>query len=221
MGAAIIALPIMTLVIPIEVGIPVSCIGGFFMAFYLIIRYFKFANYKYFIPMAIGGIPGAFIGVYLLVLIPKNILQFILGAFLLFYCYWQFTLKEVKPHPTTTLSCFLVGGVSGIVNASTSIGGPPLFAYSLYHAWERRLAIATLSSYHVIMSMFAIPGQYFMGFYTEDTLYFAAISIFGMIFGIILGTPLAKRISAENYRTLLLAIIFLAGLLCLVKGIFV
>ncbi len=160
MGAAIIALPIIALILPIEIVIPVSCICGAFLGIYLSIIYFKYTYFQYIIPLVIGSIPGTFAGIYILLWISKDILQICIGVLLVSYAYWQYKVKVIIPHETSKIICLLVGFVAGFSNSSTSFGGPPGYAYSVYAGWDRKASIGTLSFYYLFMSAVAIPRAF-------------------------------------------------------------
>lgn len=218
MGAAIIALPIMALILPVEVVIPVSCICGASIGVYLTIIYYKYAHYKMIAPLVLGSIPGTFVGLSILLWIDKGLLQIIIGLLLIFYAYWQYSIKIAKIHKESIVGASFIGFLAGLSNASTSFGGPPGYAYSVYVGWDRKAAIGTLSLYYLFMSAVTILSQYIAGLYTENTLYYALLSLIGMFSGIFSSIPFVQRITVENYRKFIIIVIFVAGLLCMVEG---
>lgn len=220
MGGAIVAMPIMTLLLPINIAIPVSCICGFIICIYLSVTHIKHVNYRALLPFVVGCIPGAFLGVFVLLRVPADVLQISIGLFLILYCLWQYFSKYMTKHEENAFLALLTGFFSGVSNSSISFGGPPVYAYSIYTGWDRNQAIGTNSVFYCLLSVVTIYKQAEAGIFSQGEIGYAFAAVFGMGIGVLLSLPVIKKINNRSYRNLLIITIFASGFVCILQGIF-
>lgn len=219
MGGAIVAIPIMTLLLPLKIAIPISCVCGAIICTYLTIYHIKYVNYNALFSFTIGSIPGVYAGIFILLYIPAKTLQIAIGIFLISYSFWQYFSKLITGHPENRFIAIFAGFISGLTNSSISFGGPPAYAYSIYVGWDRNNAIGTISFFYCLLSVLTIYKQVHAGLFTFELLSLTLLAAIGLGIGILLSSPVIKKINNKNYRMLLIVIIFISGFVCLLKGI--
>jgi uncharacterized membrane protein YfcA len=136
-GAAIIAVPIITHVLPLSEVLPVTVMLDLAAASTLGLRARADADRSELYRLVPFSLIGAVLGVTLLVSLPRRAALLSLGVFLLLYAAWSLAeggrLREIGPQ--WAASAGLVGGAMGTV---FGVGGPPYVMYL-----SRRLADAT------------------------------------------------------------------------------
>ncbi len=220
MGAAIIALPIMALYLPMNILIPVGCACGAAIGVYLTILYYQYLDWKTIFFMSLGSIPGSICGTQVLLYLPSNVLEIIIGLFLLLYAMWQLFVKKMIAYKESYYIAFGTAMISGLANASISFGGPPGYIYSSYVGWDRKKALGTLSCFYCFMSSVTIFQQISYGLFDNNIILLTFLSLTGMFIGIIVSIPFVKKIDVMMYRKLLISAIIGAGFLCLYHGYF-
>ncbi len=219
MGGAIVAMPIMTLVLPINIAIPVSCICGAVICTYLTVSHIKYVDFKTLLPLTAGCIPGVWAGVAILLHVPADFLQIGIGLFLILYCLWQYYSRLIAKHKENICLALITGFFSGVSNSSISFGGPPAYAYSIYVGWDRNKAIGTISFFYCLLSVVTIYKQAEAGLFTQEIFYLTLSALIGMGTGILLSAPVIKKITNANYRILLIITIFISGTVCILQGL--
>lgn len=219
MGGAIVAMPIMTILLPLHTAIPISCFCGAVICTYLTVNYIKFVNYKALFSLTAGCIPGVYLGIIILLYVPEKTLQIIIGIFLILYCCWQYFSKLINQHNENWFIAALAGFFSGLTNSSISFGGPPAYAYSIYAAWNRNEAVGTISLFYCLLSILTIYKQIKVGLFSSELIFPALSALLGLAIGVLISAQFVKKINNKNYTLLLIITISLSGLICLIKGI--
>ncbi len=221
LGAAMLALPFITLVVGLEVAVPASCLVGGVISLFLVWAYRKSIMYHEGLVMAAGSLPGAALGAMVLSMVPAQWLCLGLGTLLLFFVGWQLhahRLSGTEQAPRRLWLGFLAGGCGGFGNAAVGIGGPPLAIYATLQNWDKDAARGTFGFYYLIMSGITIFFQAIEGLYTPATLEAAMWGVPGALAGLFASLPCAHAIRQDSFTKILLAVIAASGVLMLIQG---
>lgn len=219
-GGAMVAFPLLALVIPVHQLIALTCIINVVMDGCLASMHFRHCRLSSLWPMLAGSVPGSFAGLYILQICSGAVLQGAVGLLLLYYVYWQMTYRAAQgpvSHPQMLGAA--AGFGAGLLGTAISFDGPPIGAYGLCMGWEPRVFLGTLGVFFVIRGSLTVILQATAGFYTPEVLGYALYGAPGVILGTLLAFPVAKRIPQETFRKVLLVIIGVAGLVCLVRAL--
>ena len=97
-------------------------------------------------PIFLGAIIGVPIGVYLLKILPPEIIKFILGIILVTFSTYSIFRKESARYIRRWWGV-PIGILSGILNGIINMGGPPVIIYTYYQRWDKDSIKATLITY--------------------------------------------------------------------------
>lgn len=219
MGAALIAMPVLSLFIPIDILVPASCIVVTAVGICLTIRYGRSCNFSVIPILALSSLPGALVGVGVLVFVPAFVLQLSLGLILVSYVIWQYLYKESEPHKETLPAKCMAGFFAGFTSTALAIAGPPIVIYAIYMKWNQNTTRGTMGVIFLIIYLITMGFQYFAGLYTNQVLTYAVHGIPGAIFGLLMSLPFVKYITVSGFRLLLLAILAVAGLTSMGRAI--
>jgi uncharacterized membrane protein YfcA len=110
----------------------------------------------------------------------------------------------------------VVAGVcSGVLNASASIGGPPVILYYLASPIAVEVARASLIAFFVVADVFSLAAMAGFGLLTAEVLVAAVLWLVPAVVGVSLGNRLFHALGARHYRTAvvwLLAVLAAGGL---------
>ena len=207
-GGAMVAFPLLALVIPVHQLIALTCIINVVMDGCLAGMHFRHCRLSSLWPMLAGSVPGSFAGLYILQICSGAVLQGAVGLLLLYYVYWQMTYRAAQgpvSHPRMLGAA--AGFGAGLLGTAISFDGPPIGAYGLCMGWEPRVFLGTLGVFFVIRGSLTVILQATAGFYTPEVLGYALYGAPGVILGTLLAFPVAKRIPQETFRKVLLVII--------------
>ena len=133
-GGAMVAFPLLALVIPVHQLIALTCIINVVMDGCLAGMHFRHCRLSSLWPMLAGSVPGSFAGLYILQICSGAVLQGAVGLLLLYYVYWQMTYRAAQgpvSHPQMLGAAAGFGaGLLGIHNLtiiSPSLSESPAF----------------------------------------------------------------------------------------------
>lgn len=218
-GGTMFAFPFLALAIPMHALIPLSCLVCFFKDACMIAMHVRFCRFDAMPWLLLGAVPGSFAGVYLLQICSGAVLQGIVGILLLFFVYWQLYVHGGRGGKARVQPVGVACGFgAGLLGTGIALDGPPMAAFGLAVGWEPRVFLGTLGVFFVIRGSLTVVLQATAGLYTPEVLGYALYGAPGVILGTLLAFPVAKRIPQETFRKVLLAIIGVAGAVCLVRA---
>ena len=214
-GGAMVAVPAAALVLPMHVVIPLSCILNAAMDGSLAFMHFRHCRVKALGPLLLGALPGSFAGLYILQMVSDAVLQGAVGVLLVVYVLWQRVAKAGSKKEDSWILGGTAGFGAGLLGTAISFDGPPAGAYALYRGWSPREVLGTLGVLSLVCSLFTCLFQAQAGFYTPQVLGYAMYGIPACMLGAVCAFPVVKRIRVELFRRALMAVIVVAGLVCL------
>jgi len=115
----------------------------------------------------------------------------------------------------------LTGSASGFGSVAAGIGGPPLAIYSVLSGWDPRSFAATAQPFFMTNALAALTAKLVFtdaSFPGLSVLEWALV-IATIVVSLLLGELLAKRISGDSVRRILVVLAYLGGLATLVHGL--
>ncbi len=154
-GFALVAIPLLMLFFDPKAAVPIVTISSALTGIYLFFELRKRMQVKKIIPLIIGGIIGLPFGVYILVVLDKDILKISVGALISVFAVLLALgiKKEIKNEKNTSV---LIGMVSGLLKGSTSLSGPPVVLFLINQDQEKEVFRANLTGYFMIMGTLAV-----------------------------------------------------------------
>jgi len=95
MGAALVAVPLLSLFIDMQIIIPLSCIMVTLVCALLAWHFREHCDLKSMRPLIYSSLPGAIIGAYILKYVPTVYLQIGMSLFLISYVAWSLSYRQV------------------------------------------------------------------------------------------------------------------------------
>lgn len=201
-GAALIAIPLLCLIMDVKLAVPLCLLNNLIMITFMAYSLRRDLQWSKIIPLQVGAIPGVYVGVLLLKQVDPNILKLFLGVILV--CYGMSNLLFKFPSfKIPKVWGYLVGFFAGTSTGALSAGGPPVIIYTTLTNWSKNEIKATLTGFFLCNCYVAVAMQAYNGLVTGQVLQIFAITV---IF-VGLGTFSGLRISAQINRNFLLKIV--------------
>jgi len=216
-GFALLAVPLMAIVIPAEEAV-VLC-GAFSL---LTASTQAFTGRAHAVRpvagrMLLGALLGAPVGLAVLTVTTGRQLRFFLAAVI--FLFLILTLRGFTLHRAGRAVDLGAGAVAGVLNTSVSTNGPPIVM--ALHAREMppdpfRATIATVftGSNVIAVTLFAATGRY-----DRDSLVLFLASLPALVLGYLVGTRLRRRFDPASFRRLVLQLLGVTGAITLVGAI--
>lgn len=214
-GESLIAVPLFSLFLPVEVSVPLSVLMSIVVALIVVVQDHKqihFRSAKWLIIFAVPGIP---LGLLLLFYGSELYIKIGLGLLIIVYSIYalrnknSFVLKK-----DNNLWLFICGFLSGVFGGAYGINGPPLVVYGNMRRWDAQYFRATLQAYFLPAGLLSIIGYYYEGLIVWTVIKYFLISLPVVIPAIFLGRYLNRRIQGNSfYRYIYYGLILIGAIL--------
>lgn len=158
---------------------------------------------------ALLGIP---LGVALLSVVSATLLKIVIAGFMLLYGGF-FLLRRSLPRfeGSTPVLDSLVGFAGGVLGGAASLSGALPTMWCAMRPWPKGETRAVLQPFNVVV--LALTAVLFLmnGLYTSDTLVLMAIALPMTMIGAQLGLSVFRRLGDEQFRVLLIGLMFASG----------
>lgn len=212
MGAGLFAVPIMALFMDMHHIVPVTCFTGSIISALLAIKFRQEIHFQDIIPCLILAIPGAFLGSYILLIVPPFYIKIFMTIFLLSYVAWMILHKyETRENKDSIFYNALSGFGSGLFGSTISFTGPPIAIYVLYTGMDKKKALGILGTALIFTTGMSAFSHFISGFYTRDLLQYIYICTPSAMIGTFCSFPLIKYISQNLFKKILLFIVAFSG----------
>ena len=217
-GFALISVPIMSIFFPITTVIPIIVFYSLISNFTVISKTIKFTNFKKIFPMIISGVIGIPIGTSILKTFNPNNLKITVGFIILFTSFIM--LKGVKVHfKKEKVSYVITGLISGILNGSLSMSGPPIVLFLSNEGYNKNEFRANLALYSIITNILTIFNYIVSGLFSEHIVKTSIIGIIPLILGSYFGIFMAEKIENKHFKKITLILLIVMGGVTILKSL--
>ncbi len=214
-GSALVAIPLLSLVIDIKDAVPLCILNSLVITTYLSLKMRKHLDHKKIIPLCAAAIPGIITGSTILKQVSSAIIQICLGILLVAYSIYNLISKPEQRKLHIAWS-YIAGFLSGAIGAAFSAGGPPTIIYATLNDWKKDTIKATLSGFFLFNSYLIATVHAINGLTTIEIFAYFMISAPFVFLGTVLGTIYYGKIPGEHYLQLIYIFLILMGVMMIV-----
>ncbi len=224
-GCSVLAMPFVTALLGMRVGIMVITILAWFLALYFVIRKWKEIDWRQFsiiIGCMLIGLP---IGMYIFRHADVFALRSILAIFICIVSAWQLALRlmhrnHTTTHPGTisiakTLPYYLLLITGGIVHGIFSTGGPLVVLYATKFITDKGRFRATLCLLWTTLNTIIIGTYLIEGSMTTEVVKNTGILIPFVIMGIFAGEKIHAKVNERIFSLIVFALLLATGIIML------
>lgn len=220
-GEALVAVPLLALLIPIQVAAPLAVFASIIVASFSVYkdwRHIHFRSAGWLVLSTLFGIP---LGLLLLKMAPELVVKSILAIFIIVFA----TFSLVRPHRFSLRDdrlAWLFGFCAGITGGSYGMNGPPLAIYGTLRGWSPDRFRATLQGYFLPASLIGLFGYGLSGFWTRETNRLFLWSLPAIVLGLFVGRYLGRKMDPRRFNSVIYMVLIFVGavllLQCLLSG---
>lgn len=223
-GAAVIAVPFVTLLLGLKQGIMVVTIIAWMLALYTVLTNLKYVRIKHTLTILALMIPTLPLGMYVFRYVDPSIFKKGLAIFIIFVSalnlYKIFTKKGEKESSTLSkkdkIFSYLALLVGGVVHGAISSSGPLVVIYATKTLEDKKEFRATLSTIWLALNSIIIISYFFKdsGF-TFTTFTNTLTQIPFLLAGIIVGEIIHNKVDSKTFSFMVFSLLFLTGIVML------
>jgi hypothetical protein len=209
-GEALIAVPILAFLLPVEVVAPVATLVSITVAAVVVAqdwRHIHFRSAAWLVFFTLLGIP---LGLLMLRHVSEFIVKGALGV--LVACFAASALRRpVAYELTNDHQAWFFGVSAGVLGGAYGMNGPPLVVYGTLRRWTPEHFRATLQGYFLPASVIGMIGYWAAGLWTPSVSRYFLLSLPAVLLAIPLGRALNRRLDAQRFLAVVHAGLFVGG----------
>jgi uncharacterized protein len=212
-GEALIAVPLLALVIPIQIAVPIAVLVSITVAAIVLIQDWQHVQVRSAGWLVVSTLVGIPLGLLLLTRISGSIVKACLGLIIIgFSCYALFYRRPASLRDDRLAWAFGLG--AGVLGGAYGMNGPPLVMYGTLRGWSPQRFRATLQGYFLPASMVSMGGYWLAGLWKADVTRYYLIALPGVLLATFLGRAVHERMDAQAYvRYMHLGLLIVAAVL--------
>ena len=210
-GFALIMVPLLSLTWDVKSAVVTSTVLGTFALLPLLFEARRHVRLSTAAALATGSLVGVPAGILLLDWIDPKALKILVGVTVIAASVLVYRVREVRATRAGVIPAVAAGAVSGVLRASTSMGGPPAVLYLLGAERDVEAFRGTILAFFLPMSLLTIVGLAAVGRVTPEVVRTSAIALPAMAIGMFAGVWLRSRVQGELFRLLVLLLLILTS----------
>ena len=197
-GEALIAVPLLALLIPVEVAAPLAVLVSITVAAVIVAQDWRkvhLGSAGWLVLSTLFGIP---LGLWLLTAAPETIVKAVLAVVIIgfsVYCLASRDLLELKDDGLA----WAFGFVAGVLGGAYGMNGPPLVIYGTLRRWSAEHFRATLQGYFLPASLVGMAGYWLAGLWVPTVTRYYLLSLPLVMAAIFLGRVINQRLKRERF----------------------
>jgi uncharacterized membrane protein YfcA len=214
-GEALIAVPLLSLRLPVAVAAPLAVAVSVVIAAIIVAQDWRKIEVKSAAGLVAAALFGIPLGLLLITRVNDHVVKLILGAVIAGFSIYSLTfrlrLHLEKDHPFWLLTA---GFVSGILGGAYGMNAPPLVIYGSLRRWSPQHFRATLQGYFLPASLSGLIGYAIVGLWLPEVTTYLLFSLPGVLVAILIGRAINHRLHGDQFfRYVYLGLVLIGAVL--------
>lgn len=217
-GEALIAVPLLSVVMSAKVAAPLACLASITVALVVVIQDWHKIHFRSSAWLFLFTLLGIPLGLWLLEAASEAVVKGVLAAVIIAfaaYCVIHRTPFELK----NDNMAWLFGFLAGVLGGAYAINGPPLVIYGALRRWSPEHFRATLQGYFLPASLVGMAGYWLTDLWTPSVTEYYLASLPAILAAIFLGRVIHRRLHDQRYLLYIHIGLIVVGLILLAQAI--
>lgn len=217
-GEALVAVPLLARVIPIEIAVPLAVLVSITVAAVVLIQDRRHVHIGSAWRLILATLPGIPLGLLMLTSLAEHVVKAVLAGVIIgfsAYCLIRRTPFELKDDRLA----WLFGFAAGVLGGAYGMNGPPLVIYGTLRRWSAEQFRATLQGYFLPASLVGMAGYWLAGLWVADVTRYFLLSLPPALAAIWLGRMINQRMNARRFVLFVHAGLILIGMTLLIQSL--
>jgi uncharacterized membrane protein YfcA len=217
-GEALISVPLLALVMPVNVAAPIAVLASITVAAIVVAQDWRNIHVRSASRLVIATLFGAPLGLILLTMAPEPVVKTMLAVSIVAFSAYCLSGAGRRARVSEG-TAWMFGFVAGILGGAYGMNGPPLVIYGTLRGWTPQEFRATLQGYFLPASMVVMAGYWFTGLWVPAVTRYYAMALPGIIAAILIGRVVNRRIAARSFLVYVHAGLIAIGTVLLAQAI--
>lgn len=197
-GEALVAVPLLALVMPVETAAPVAALVSVTVAALVLAQDWRDVHPRSAGRLVLWTLPGIPLGLMLLTMAPGPVVKSVLAIVII-----AFSAHALLGRRRRELKDDRLAGVfgfgAGVLGGAYGMNGPPLVMYGTLRGWSPRHFRATLQGYFLPASLVVVLGYWVAGLWALEVARYYLVSLPVVLVGIAAGRQVNRRLSRRRF----------------------
>lgn len=212
-GNALVAMPLLALVLPMRVATPVVAATALVMGCVMLYQWRRDIDFRSAVWLVVFAAIGTPAGLLLLRGVSESLVQILLAVIIAGFSIFSL-IKPRAGHMRGGLSTAVAGLLAGVLGGAYNTNGPPVVIYATLRGWDPEKFKGTLQGFFIPASIVIVVGHVLGGLWTEEVVRLSLYSLIPMGLAMLVSAWLAPRIPAKRFVWLVHGLLLVcAGLL--------
>ena len=197
-GEALVAVPLLALIVPVQVAAPVAALVSITVAGVVLVQDWSEVHARSAGWLVLSTLMGIPLGLVLLTRVAEPVVKAILACVIITFSLYsllskkQFGLKDDR-------FAWLFGFGAGVLGGAYGMNGPPLVIYGALRGWSPRHFRATLQGYFFPASIVVMGGYWLTGLWTRAVTRYYLLSLPAVLIAIFVGRVINRRMHGPRF----------------------
>jgi uncharacterized protein len=217
-GEALVAVPLLALVIPVEIAAPLAVLVSITVAGIVLVQDWHHVHIGSALRLILATLPGIPLGLLMLTAVAEQIVKAVLAVVIIgfsAYCLLRRTPFQLKDDRMA----WLFGFGAGVLGGAYGMNGPPLVIYGALRRWSAERFRATLQGYFLPASVAGMGGYWLAGLWVSDVTRYYLWSLPLAVGAILLGRMINRRLNARRFVLYVHVGLIIIGMTLLIQSL--
>lgn len=197
-GEALVAVPLLALIMPVEVAAPVAVLVSITVAGIVLLQDWRHVHVRSAGWLVASTLVGTPLGLYLLTAVSGRIVKSLLGGVIVAFSLYSLLGRKQAALADDRMA-WGFGFGAGVLGGAYGMNGPPLVMYGALRGWSPQHFRATLQGYFLPASLMSMAGYWFAGLWNPAVTHYYLIALPAVIAAIFLGRAANGRMDARTF----------------------
>jgi uncharacterized protein len=218
-GFALIAMPFLSQIIPLNQAVPIVVFLSLCTNLLVIANCYRFIKIKRIWIMVVSSLIAAPFGAWLLVYVDADILKLVTGLIIIAFALALLFGKSF-PIRDERLAFIPVGLLSGLLNGSISMSGPPVALFLSNQNTDKGTFRANITFYAIILNIITLFTFFLNHLITKEVAAYGVNLVPAMLVGVFLGIIATRKLDERVFKNVALMLIILSGIWTVFNALF-
>jgi uncharacterized protein len=217
-GEALVAVPLLALVVPVEVAAPVAVLASITVAFIVVVQDWREIHVRSAGWLVLPTMLGIPLGLMVLRTVSEPVVKGVLAATIIAFSVHSL-LSDKHRELKNDKFAWLFGFGAGVLGGAYGMNGPPLVVYGSLRRWSPQHFRATLQGYFLPASLAGLLGYRLAGLWTPAVNRFYLLSLPLVVLATFLGRAMNRRMGVQRFLLYVHGGLIVVGIVLLLQAV--
>jgi len=217
-GEALIAVPLLALLIPVKMAAPIAVMASITVAFIVVVQDWRKICARSAVRLVLPTMVGLPLGLLLVKTGAEAFVKGLLASVIILFSAFSLLGGRHRELRDDRFA-WLFGFGAGVLGGAYGMNGPPLVVYGALRKWSPQHFRATLQGYFLPASLAGLGGYWLAGLWTPGVSRFYLLSLPFVVLATLIGRAINRRLTAHRFVLYLHCGLLAIGLMLLSQAV--